>query len=68
MKRRHLLWLALLATLALVAAACGGEGEKAQPAAGKTLSGTTITFSTVLAEAEVPVVREVLGKFESHRR
>jgi trehalose transport system substrate-binding protein len=64
MKRRHLLWLALLATLALVAAACGGGGEKAQPAAGKTLSGTTITFSTVLAEAEVAAVKEVLGKFE----
>jgi trehalose transport system substrate-binding protein len=64
MKRRHLLWLALLATLALVAAACGGGGKEAQPAAGKTLSGTTITFSTVLAEAEVPAVREVLGNFE----
>ena len=65
MKRRHLLWLALLAALALVAAACGCGGEESQPAAGKTLSGTTITFSTVLAEAEVPAVREVLGKFES---
>ena len=28
------------------------------------MSGTTITFSTVLAEAEVPAVREVLGNFE----
>jgi len=66
MKRRHLLWLALLATLALVATACGGgEEEGGQPAAGKTLSGTTITFSTVLAEAELPAVREVLGKFEA---
>jgi trehalose transport system substrate-binding protein len=64
MKRRHLLWLALLVILALVAAACGGE-EKAQPSANKTLSGTTITFSTVLAEAEVPAVREVLAKFEA---
>jgi trehalose transport system substrate-binding protein len=66
MKRHHLLWLALLATLALVATACGGgEEESGQPAADKTLSGTTITFSTVLAEAEVAAVREVLGKFEA---
>jgi trehalose transport system substrate-binding protein len=66
MKRRHLRWLALLATMALVAAACGGGEEKTQqPAADKPLSGTTITFSSTLAEAEVAAVREVLGKFEA---
>lgn len=67
MKRRHLLWLVLLVTLALVGAACGGgdDEEGGQPAAGKALSGTTITFSSTLAEAELPAVREVIGNFEN---
>ena len=67
MKRRHLLWLALLTTLALLGAACGGgdDGDGGQPAAGKALSGTTITFSTFLAEAELPALREVIGNFET---
>ncbi|HZD69207.1 MAG TPA: extracellular solute-binding protein, partial [Actinomycetes bacterium] len=66
MRRRWLLWSALLAALALVAAACGGGGGGGggQTSGGKALAGTTITFSTSLAEAEVAAVKDVLGKFE----
>jgi trehalose transport system substrate-binding protein len=65
--RRRFRWLALLAALAVVATACGGGDEGGGGGGGtgaKTLTGTTITFSTSLAEAEVPVVQEVLEMFQ----
>ena len=59
-------WLALTAALALVGAACGGGDEQQQPAGpqAQQFAGTTITFSTSLAETEQPVVEEVIQQFE----
>jgi trehalose transport system substrate-binding protein len=65
--RRRFRWLALLAALAVVATACGGGDDGAGGGGGggaKTLTGTTITFSTSLAESEVPVIQEVLEMFQ----
>jgi trehalose transport system substrate-binding protein len=65
--RHRFRWLALLAALAVVATACGGGEEGGGGGGGggaKTLTGTTITFSTSLAESEVPVIQEVLEMFQ----
>jgi trehalose transport system substrate-binding protein len=58
---------AIAACLALVAAACGGGGEKAATSPGATgnFQGVTITFSDSVAESETAAVQEILGKFES---
>lgn len=58
--------VAFVAVLALVAAACGGGGNKGgTPAATGALSGTTITMSVSLAESEVGPVQEVLDMFKA---
>jgi trehalose transport system substrate-binding protein len=66
LKRNGRVWLALIAAFALIGAACGGDdGDDGTPPAGGTeLSGTTITFSTSLAESEQAAVEEVLGMFQ----
>jgi trehalose transport system substrate-binding protein len=65
MKRSGRIWFALAVALALVGAACGGDkGTSSPPAGNKTLTGTTITFSTSLAESETAAVKEVLTMFE----
>lgn len=57
--------LAIVASLALFAAACGNDegGGSGQPSAGE-FDGVEITFSTSLAETEVAAVQEVLDNFE----
>ncbi|MDP8956376.1 MAG: extracellular solute-binding protein, partial [Actinomycetota bacterium] len=66
MKRIMRPWLALTAVLALVAGACGG-GDQQQPQQpgqqAQQFAGTTITFSTSLAETEQPVVQELIDQF-----
>ncbi len=59
-------WLALAAVLALVGSACGGDGAQQQPTGpqAQQFAGTTITFSTSLAETEQPVVEELIQQFE----
>ena len=61
-------WLAIAASLALVATACGGDddGSATEPVGGATgdFEGVSITFSTSLAETEVAAVEEVVGSFE----
>lgn len=68
LKRNARVWLGLIAVLALIGAACGGDGDGTDdgtPPAGATdLSGTTITFSTSLAESEQAAVEEILGMFQ----
>ena len=65
MKRIMRPWLALMAVLALVGAACGGDGQQQQPTGpqAQQFAGTTITFSTSLAETEEPVVQELIDQF-----
>jgi trehalose transport system substrate-binding protein len=67
MKRSWARLLAIVAALALLAAACGdgdGDGGGGDGAAGGgEFSGTSITFSTALAESELAAVEEVLGMF-----
>ena len=65
MKRMMRPWLALTAVFALMASACGGGGGDQQPAGprGQQFKGTTITFSTSLAETEEPAVRDLLNQF-----
>ena len=66
MKRTLRPWLALAAVLAVVGSACGGDGAQQQPTApqAQQFAGTTITFSTSLAETEQPVVEELIQQFE----
>lgn len=57
-------WLAHVATLAIVASACGGdEAPEAPIAGGQDFAGVNISFSTSLAEEEKAAVEEVLGMF-----
>jgi trehalose transport system substrate-binding protein len=60
--------LALVACLALVVAACGGDEGGETPsspgAATGNFSGVTITFSDSVAETEVAAVQEVLDSFQ----
>jgi len=67
MKFRLKVVLALVACLALVAAACGGEKKPSTgtPGASGNFNGVTITFSDSLAESETAAIQEVLSKFES---
>jgi trehalose transport system substrate-binding protein len=63
-------WLAIAASFALLATACGGgdEGGGSGPTGGGAtgnFDGVTITFSTSLAETEVAAVEEVVGNFEA---
>jgi trehalose transport system substrate-binding protein len=65
MKRMMRPWLAATAVLTLLASACGGGGEEQQPTQrGNQFAGTTITFSTSLAETEQPAVEELIQQFE----
>jgi trehalose transport system substrate-binding protein len=54
---------ALLATVALVATACGGEPQTTEEGEGG-LSGTTITFNVSLAPEEQAGVQEVVDAFQ----
>jgi trehalose transport system substrate-binding protein len=58
--------LAVTAVLTLVATACSSN-EPSSPSGGASgdFSGVTITFSTSLAETEVPAVQEVLDNFQA---
>jgi len=57
--------LALVAALALVAGACGGEETPTStPSVAGGLAGTTITFSDALAESEQAAVEKVIQMFE----
>jgi trehalose transport system substrate-binding protein len=57
--------LVILCGFALFATACGSSNdESSSAAAGGDLNGVTITFSTSLAETEVPAVKEVISNFE----
>jgi trehalose transport system substrate-binding protein len=55
--------LAMIASLVLFAAACGGGGGDGTPPSGE-FSGVTITFSTSLAETELPAVQQVIDTFQ----
>lgn len=57
-------WLALLAVLALAVAACPADEEGPRVGEGE-LSGTSIVFSTHLAEEELAVVRGLIQDFEA---
>jgi trehalose transport system substrate-binding protein len=64
--RNALRALALGSVLMLVAVACSNN-EPSSPSGGASgdFSGVTITFSTSLAETEVPAVQEVLDNFQA---
>jgi trehalose transport system substrate-binding protein len=59
--------LAIVASFVLFATACGGDdgdtGTDGTPPSGE-FDGVSITFSTSLAETEVPAVEEVVSNFE----
>lgn len=57
--------LAIGASLVLFATACGGggEGDDGTPPTGE-FSGVSITFSTSLAETELPAVQQVIDTFQ----
>lgn len=56
--------LAIGASLVLFATACGGgEGDDGTPPSGE-FSGVNITFSTSLAETELPAVQQVIDTFQ----
>ena len=64
---RHARWLAIVASLALLAPACSGDDGDGGPTDGEAtgnFEGVSITFSTSLAETEVPAVEEVVASFE----
>jgi trehalose transport system substrate-binding protein len=64
--RHGVRWVALAASFALLATACGGE--ESSPTGGGAVGdfdGVSITFSTSLAETEVAAVEEVVGNFEA---
>jgi trehalose transport system substrate-binding protein len=66
MKYRLKAAFALVACLALVAAACGGDGNKTTTSPGATgnFNGVTITFSDSVAESETAAVQELLSTFQ----
>jgi trehalose transport system substrate-binding protein len=65
MRRMMRPWLAVTAVFALLASACGGGGDEQQPGPqAQQFAGTTITFSTSLAETEQPAVEELIQQFE----
>jgi trehalose transport system substrate-binding protein len=66
MRYRLKVAFALVACLALVAAACGGGGNKTatSPGASGNFKGVTITFSDSVAESETAAVQEVLSTFQ----
>ena len=66
MRYRFKAVLAFAACLALVAAACGGDGNETttSPGASGNFNGVTITFSDSLAESETAAVQEVLSMFQ----
>jgi trehalose transport system substrate-binding protein len=66
MKVRLKVAIALVACLALVAAACGGDGNETTTSPGATgnFNGVTITFSDSVAESETAAVQEVLSTFQ----
>jgi trehalose transport system substrate-binding protein len=63
---RALRWLAVVSGLAMLATACtnGDGGDEGGNGSGE-FSGVTITFSTSLAETEVPAVQEILDNFQN---
>jgi trehalose transport system substrate-binding protein len=64
--RRWMRALAIVASLSLLAAACGGddEGGGATGAPEGEFDGVSITFSTSLAETEVPAIQQLLDTFQ----
>jgi trehalose transport system substrate-binding protein len=64
--RRWMRALAIVASLGLLAAACGGddEGGGATGAPEGEFDGVSITFSTSLAETEVPAIQQLLDTFQ----
>src|SRR5919106_1763203 len=58
---------AVLAALALMVAACGGDGDTDQPSGGAAgdFAGTTITMSVAFAPSEKAALQEVLDKFKA---
>ena len=68
--RRWMRALAIVASLGLLAAACGGdEGGGGGGGGGEGVpegdfDGVTITFSTSLAETEVPAIQQLLDTFQ----
>src|ERR687898_1844639 len=63
--RRWVRVLAIVASLSLLAAACGGDedgGADALPEG--EFDGVTITFSTSLAETELPAIQQLLDTFQ----
>lgn len=70
MRSRWIRSFAIVSVLALVGTACGGDDGGGDDGGGGTTStgqfdGVEITFSTSLAETEVPAVEEVVGAFEA---
>lgn len=66
--RRSVRWFALVGVLALVASACGGDdgggGGGGEGLPQGEFDGVSVTFSTSLAETELPAVQEVLDTFQ----
>jgi trehalose transport system substrate-binding protein len=58
--------LAIVASLSLLAAACGGDDEEggAEGLPEGEFDGVSITFSTSLAETEVPAIQQLLDTFQ----
>jgi trehalose transport system substrate-binding protein len=65
--RHGVRWVALAASFALLATACGGDDGGGTTGGGAVgdFDGVSITFSTSLAETEVAAVEEVVGNFEA---
>jgi trehalose transport system substrate-binding protein len=68
--RHGVRWMAIAASFALLATACGGDGGGGGGGGGGgdatgNFDGVSITFSTSLAETEVAAVEEVVGSFEA---
>jgi trehalose transport system substrate-binding protein len=65
--RRWMRALAIVASLSLLAAACGGDDEGGGGGGGVPegeFDGVSITFSTSLAETEVPAIQQLLDTFQ----
>jgi trehalose transport system substrate-binding protein len=64
--RRWMRALAIVASLSLLAAACGGDDEEggADGLPEGEFDGVSITFSTSLAETEVPAIQQLLDTFQ----
>ena len=65
--RRWMRALAIVASLGLLAAACGGDegGGGGEGVPEGEFDGVTITFSTSLAETEVPAIQQLLDTFQA---